>query len=319
MFIVACLLLAVLCQDCKKEELGQELTGRICGIVTDKATGEPLKSAGVELSPGRLKTITDSKGQFEFVELTAGNYTLFVTRKGYRDWESGTIAVKAGQTAKSDVQMDILLPALKLVDDNNAEIEELDFGAADITRTFNIFNDGEFALEWEITYTAEWIKSVSKTEGMLEAGSTQAVAITIDRALLSDGENTTTFHVVSTNGSKQLTVRAVGDKLPVVYTNDVTNLHGIDTGLGIYFEYSVQFNGTVSSEGTPAYTQRGFVYDTTIDPIVDLGTSISVAGTGLGTFSATTTMASNKTYYVRAYVRTTSGYVYGNTVSFKTY
>lgn len=35
-----------------------ELPGSIYGTVVDKATGEPIKSAGVELSPVGLKTIT---------------------------------------------------------------------------------------------------------------------------------------------------------------------------------------------------------------------------------------------------------------------
>ena len=52
-----------------------ELPGSIYGVVADKATGEPIKSAGVELSPGGLKTITGSEGQFEFTELDPGKYT----------------------------------------------------------------------------------------------------------------------------------------------------------------------------------------------------------------------------------------------------
>lgn len=42
--------------SCSKEE-ESVLPGTIYGIVTDKATGEPVKSAGVELSPVGLKTI----------------------------------------------------------------------------------------------------------------------------------------------------------------------------------------------------------------------------------------------------------------------
>ena len=42
--------------SCSKEE-ESVLPGTIYGIVTDKATGEPVKSVGVELSPVGLKTI----------------------------------------------------------------------------------------------------------------------------------------------------------------------------------------------------------------------------------------------------------------------
>lgn len=41
-------------------------TGSIYGIVTDKATGESIINAGVELQPIGLKTVTGSDGQFEF-------------------------------------------------------------------------------------------------------------------------------------------------------------------------------------------------------------------------------------------------------------
>ena len=141
-----------------------ELPGSIYGVVADKATGEPIKSAGVELSPGGLKTITGSEGQFEFTELDPGKYTLLITKTGYLDGVSSTIEVKAGQQAKGDVQLEKLPPALKVVNDNQEEISTLDFGSAeaDVARSFNLFNDGVESLEWQITTTAEWIKSVSK-------------------------------------------------------------------------------------------------------------------------------------------------------------
>ena len=206
LFFLSVLFAVVLWQSCEKEVL----PGSIYGVVTDKATGEPIKSAGVELNPGGLKTVTGSEGQFEFVDLTPGKYNLIITKTGYIDFASSTIEVKEGLTAKSDAQIEMLPPALKVVDDNRKEITVLDFGKAeaDVARSFNLFNDGVSKLEWQITATAEWIKSVSKTEGELAAGSTQSLIITIDRSLLSSGENTTTVHITSNNGSKQLTVKA---------------------------------------------------------------------------------------------------------------
>ena len=54
------LLICGIYQACTPEEI----PGSIYGVVADKATGEPIKSAGVELSPSGLKTITGSEGQF---------------------------------------------------------------------------------------------------------------------------------------------------------------------------------------------------------------------------------------------------------------
>lgn len=390
-----------------------ELPGSIYGVVADKATGEPIKSAGVELSPGGLKTITGSEGQFEFTELDPGKYTLLITKTGYIDGVSSTIEVKAGQQAKGDVQMEKLPPALKVVNDNREDISTLDFGSAidDVARSFSLFNDGTESLEWQITVTAEWIKSVSKIEGVLSAGATQSLIVTIDRTKLKSGENTTTVHITSNNGSKQLTITATNsivlatlntlaasnvktttatlngeiltdgspkysergfvysessmptigscikkvtstltdsktysatiggltkgqtyyvrayainagkeaystneisftpsDALPQVSTQAVTNISRIAG--------KATFNGTIIDEGEPNYTERGFVYATTHNPMVDSDTKVVASGKGSGEFVANATnLVVGDTYYVRAYATNTQGTAYGEEVT----
>ena len=273
-----------------------ELPGSIYGVVADKATGEPIKSAGVELSPGGLKTITGSEGQFEFTELDPGKYTLLITKTGYLDGVSSTIEVKAGQQAKGDVQIEKLPPALKVVNDNRQEISTLDFGSAeaDVARSFNLFNDGTESLEWQITTTAEWIKSVSKTEGVLSAGATQSLIVTIDRVNLSSGENTTTVHITSNNGSKQLTITATNST--VLATLNTLAASNVKTT-------TATLNGEILTDGSPKYSERGFVYSESSMPT--LGSCIQKITSTLTdskTYSATVAgLTKGKTYYVRAY------------------
>ena len=274
----------------------EELPGSIYGTVVDKATGEPIKSAGVELSPSGLKTVTGSEGQFEFTELDPGKYTLIITKTGYVDGVSHTIEVKPGQQSKGDVQIEKLPPALKVVNDNREEISTLDFGSAedDVARSFSVFNDGTETLEWELTATADWIKSVSKTTGTLSAGATQAIIITIDRAKLSSGENKTTVHITSNSGNKQLVVTATNAYQPA--TLNVLPVTDIKSSYAV-------LHGEILTEGTPKYTERGFVYSESSKPTIEnciqqLTTpltnetmfSIEVAG-----------LMEGKTYYVRAY------------------
>ena len=389
-----------------------ELPGSIYGVVADKATGEPIKSAGVELSPGGLKTITGSEGQFEFTELDPGKYTLLITKTGYLDGVSSTIEVKAGQQAKGDVQIEKLPPALKVVDDNRQEISTLDFGSAidDVARSFSLFNDGTESLEWQITVTADWIKSVSKIEGVLSAGATQSLIVTIDRTKLKSGENTTTAHITSNNGSKQLTITATGPILATLNTLAATNVktttatlngeiltdgspkysergfvysessmptlssciqkitstltdsktysatvsgltkgktyyvraYAINAGKEAYSTNEISFtpsdalpqvstqavtnisrtagkatfNGTIIDEGEPAYTERGFVYATTHNPMVDSDTTVVATGKGTGDFVANATgLVVGNTYYVRAYATNTQGTAYGEEVT----
>ncbi|MBQ4437957.1 carboxypeptidase regulatory-like domain-containing protein, partial [bacterium] len=170
-------------------------TGSIYGIVTDKATGEQIINAGVELQPIGLKTVTGSDGQYEFNEVAAGTYTLYVTKTGYSD-SSSDITVESGKQSKGDVQLEKLPAALRIVDDDGKDISELDFGEklADVSRQFNIFNDGYEKLEWEISFSADWITSLSKESGELKEGGTQGVIVNIDRRLLESGENVTTIH-----------------------------------------------------------------------------------------------------------------------------
>ena len=290
--LLGLLLVCSIYQACAPEEL----PGSIYGTVVDKATGEPIKSAGVELSPSGLKTVTGSEGQFEFTELDPGKYTLIVTKTGYVDGVSHTIEVKPGQQAKGDVQIEKLPPALKVVDDNRQEISTLDFGSAidDVARSFNLFNDGTESLEWQITITAEWIKSVSKIEGVLSAGATQSLIVTIDRTKLKSGENTTTVHITSNNGSKQLTITATNSiVLATLNTLAASNVKTTTATL----------NGEILTDGSPKYSERGFVYSESSMPTI--GSCIKKVTSTLTdskTYSATIGgLTKGQTYYVRAY------------------
>ncbi|MBQ5387821.1 MAG: carboxypeptidase regulatory-like domain-containing protein [Paludibacteraceae bacterium] len=308
LYLLGLLLVCGIYQACAPEDL----PGSIYGTVVDKATGEPIKSAGVELSPSGLKTVTGSEGQFEFANLTPGSYTLLITKTGYLDYASSVITVLSAQQAKGDVQIEKLPPALKVVDDNRQEISTLDFGSAeaDVARSFSLFNDGTESLEWQITTTAEWIKSVSKIEGVLSAGATQSLIVTIDRVKLSSGENTTTVHITSNSGNKQLVVTATNNfqvtKLNVLPTTAITST-------------SATLNGEVVEDGSPIYTERGFVYAETTQPTIDNAIQkITVPFTDDKTFSAAiNNLTLGKKYYVRTYAVQAGREVYStNEVSF---
>ncbi len=301
------LLATLLWQGCENDDL----PGSIYGTVVDKATGEPIKSAGVELSPGGLKTVTGSEGQFEFTQLNPGSYTLLVTKTGYFDFASNTIVVESAQTAKGDVQIEKLPPALKVVNDSRQEISELDFGSSvdDVVRSFSLFNDGEESLEWQIVATADWVKSISKEEGVLSAGATQSLIVSIDRTKLKSGENTTTVHITSNNGSKQLKIIATGPILTTLNTLAATNVKTTTATL----------NGEILTDGSPKYSERGFVYSESSMPT--LGSCIQKITSTLTdskTYSATVAgLTKGKTYYVRAYAINAGKEAYStNEVSF---
>lgn len=290
-----------------------EILGSIYGVVTNKATGEPIKSAGVTLNPNGATTVTGSDGCFEFGGLSQGGYAVVIAKTDYKEYTSGMITVETGQTTHVDVQLEKLPPSLRVVNNDNEDIDVLDFGAqkSDISRSFNIFNDGESSLEWEITYTADWIKSVSKTSGILRADSTQALVVIIDREKLSGGENTTTFHITSNNGSKQLMIKAYGDTKPVLNMIDVLNIT----------KTTADFSGEVLSAGDPAYTERGFVYSSTSMPTLETTKAkiTSSMNSNSQYSSSVTGLKEGDTYYVRAYAINSVGVSYSsNEVKFST-
>jgi hypothetical protein len=294
--IVAVALVFGCTEDVPQEE--REATGSIYGVVADKATGEVVRSAGVQLSPTGRKDITGSEGQYEFTELKAGNYTISVTKTGYTDLVNYKITVEAGKTNKGDVQLVKLPPSLRVVNvnDSKKDIDMLDFGSAadDVTRSFSIFNNGSEPLAWQLTETSEWITGVSKANGTLKAGDTQAVIITIDRSTLAGGVHTTTIHITSDKGSKALTVKVTeGKALPTLNTLEATDIA----------QTAAKLHGRITSTGVPSYTERGFVYATS--PMPTLATTISkltVAVTENNDYTAPVTgLTLGATYYVRAY------------------
>lgn len=295
---------------------GSGETGSIYGVVSDRATGELIRKASVELKDSGSRTVgsydTGSDGQFDFNELTSGTYTLYVTKAGYIDQTSGEIIVESGKRTPRDVSLEKAPAALQILIEGK-EGSELDFGAEIdvVERQFDIKNNGEEKLNWIISYSADWIKEVRPDGGELKGFGKQGVIVTIDRSLLESGEQTTTINVTSNDGNKELTVKATNATvLPTLNTLEATS---VDTD-------SALLNGEILTPGVPEYTERGFVYSTSSLPTMentieqltaplndDAKYSAIATGLELGT-----------TYYARAYAINAAGIAYStNVVSFK--
>lgn len=185
--------------------------GSIYGIVTDKATGEPVKNANVQLRPLGETTLTGTDGRYEFTDLKDGDYTLVVSKTEYTDLiDDYVITVDGSKAMRRDVQIEKIPAVLRILDANGKDIEELNFGsmADDNIRLFNIFNNSTSVLDYDIYKTAAWVVDVSSNNGVLQPGATKSIVVTIDRTMLSLGNNVTTMTIVTNNGGKQLTIKA---------------------------------------------------------------------------------------------------------------
>lgn len=310
-FIVLILTALILLFSCEKKE-DQVVLGSLYGVVTDKATGAPLKYAGVELKPSSLRTVTGDNGNYEFVKVEQGTYNLYVSKAGYKDSIINDISVKGdGKDKQVDVQLEKLPPALTILDANGTNIDTIDFGDLknDIIRSFNIFNNNEDVLDWQITWAENWIE-LNKNKGQLKANGFQTIVIKIDRSKLIAGVNKATLIITSDNGNKELFILATGEAF--VETNDATNVSAT----------SAILNGKISRKPPTPILHYGFVYNLTPTPSLDNGAFLAEVESepAIAPFSyMVTNLETDKNYYYRVYATTSDSIFYGEERSFYTH
>ena len=131
---------------------------------------------------------------------------------------------------------------------------------------------------------------------------------------LTNLTNNTTYYVrayVKTNYGiiygEEKNFTTVEMVLPIVATNNVTNIKATTATCG----------GYVSSDGNGTVTARGICWSTSPNPTINDNKTMDGSGTGNFT-SNLSNLASQTTYYVRAYATNEKGTVYGEEKSFTT-
>lgn len=154
-------------------------------------------SAPSTIGPGETLTIVIQINR-ELLASGDNQTTLKITSPGSKDV---SIVVKAKGESR---------PFVLLNDEDNV-ITELDFGSdeAVTSKVFKIFNGGSAPLVFTITYSENWIKSISQTEGSVSAGGSKQITVKINRDLLYEGLNVTTLVISSpTAGTKEFEIKA---------------------------------------------------------------------------------------------------------------
>lgn len=305
-FLLSALLL-FLCA-CSKDLDETESLGSIAGSVSDASTGEPVATVNVTLNPGGNSTVTGSDGSFTFRNLEPGEYTLEISKEEYKANYS-KLYVKAGDATSAHLLIE-RIPAIV-----TADRETLDFGDNQSlnTMSFNIVNSSYEDLSWEIEERCEWITEVKPAKGTLAYGKTEGIVVVIDRDKLNGGENKAVIVIRSSNGSSQLNVLATGadHQLPSLNTLAVTDITSS----------TATFNGEIIDAGTPAYSERGFVYSLNSMPTIENTIAkLTSTMTSSKSFSYNAKeLEYDKTYYIRAYAKNSNGIAYSsNEVKFTT-
>lgn len=215
LFLVAMLLIASIAiwTGCQKEDDPQytEDYGSITGVVTDFATGEPVKNANVQLRPTGETTLTGTDGMYEFKYLPDGKYSITVSKAEYTDLiDDYVIDVKKGKTMRRDVQITKIPTYIRITDMNGNDIDCLDFGSENSVtmKAFNVYNNGTVGVHCETVYSCNWISSVTSLPETIAPGANTMVSVSIDRSRLSEGANITELYVRSNNGGDVVQIKA---------------------------------------------------------------------------------------------------------------
>lgn len=276
-------------------------TGGIAGVVADKTTGEPVPVVNVKLEESGASTVTGSDGSFSFQNLTAGTYTILISKEGYKD---NTTSVKVSGGSITDCHLLIeRIPAVLTIDR-----ESLDFGDnySNTTLSFSMVNKNYIDLDWEIVYSCRWIKEIDpiKSIAKLGYGKTQTVVVIIDRDALQPGNNETVIVVRTTDGASELSVKATGQEKRLASLNieETTDIKAS----------SAILNAVITDEGVPAYFERGFVLGDSEMPTKE--TAIKVIPAAVNSEKKYAARAGDLvlggTYYVRAYATNSLGTAY---------
>ncbi|MDR0414253.1 MAG: carboxypeptidase-like regulatory domain-containing protein [Prevotellaceae bacterium] len=97
-YLMAAAALACGCAENAPNEGGESSSGSIYDVITDNATGEPVRSAGVTLSPTGATAATGSEGQYELTGMKAGEPAICAATTGYADPVCYKITVAAERT-----------------------------------------------------------------------------------------------------------------------------------------------------------------------------------------------------------------------------
>ncbi|MDE6339746.1 MAG: carboxypeptidase regulatory-like domain-containing protein [Muribaculaceae bacterium] len=294
--------------SCSSDISEENKYGSIAGSVSDATTGEPVPTVRVKLTPGGNSTVTGTDGSFNFLNLEPAEYTLDISKEGYKA-NSAKVNVRIGAPTSAHLLIE-RIPSIV-----TADRETLDFGDNQSLNTlsFNIVNSGYEKLKWEIEEHCEWITEINPSSGELDYGKTAGIVVVIDRELLNAGENKAVIVIKSSDGSSEMNVVAIGEgrALPALNTLDATDVTST----------SATLNGEISFEGSPVYTERGFVYSNTAEPTLENTISkLSCKVTDEKEFSYKLTgLDYGKVFHVRAYATNKLGTAYSaNEIIFKT-
>lgn len=279
-----------------------DLTGSVHGVVKDYETGEFITNCQVSLHPGGNSVTTSTSGEFEFANLTPGEYTLTFNKSGYSE-ESKTIVIEASRHVYTDFM-------LKAKSNFSLSDEAYNFGDLNAEKTIVCFNNTDENCTYEVVSMPEWL-SINKTKGLIYAGSSSSFTMQVDRSQVNYGTYSGNV-TISFKGKKSGDANISVSMSKVKLTTPTLSIAPYPTTMS---EDGFEIIGTLQATGGAQVTEHGHCWGLNPAPtITDSRTKLG-GRLELGDFTSTTTgLKPNTTYYVRAYAINSQGVAYSEDV-----
>ena len=230
------LLFSLLIISCTKDIV--DTTGNLIGVISDSRSGAFLSGVSVALSPIGKTITTGVDGKYEFRDIESQEYSISASKSGYNA-DKKTVFVQAGNDTNLDFQ---LTPSTgNLVLSQNS----IDFGNEITTLTFDISNNGNAALIWQLSEDASWM-SCNPTSGTTQVGEKSSVIVNVDRKGLERGNYSQTIAVSSNGGSGIIDVNMSVQGLMISISPEELDFGSTTT--------SMELNITNNGSGSISYT-----------------------------------------------------------------
>ena len=279
-----------------------DFTGSVHGVVKDYETGEFITNCQVSLHPGGNSVTTSTSGEFEFANLTPGEYTLTFNKSGYNE-ESKTIVIEASRHVYTDFM-------LKAKSNFSLSDEAYNFGDLNAEKTIVCFNNTDENCTYEVVSMPEWL-SINKPKGLIYAGSSSSFTMHVDRSQVNYGTYSGNV-TISFKGKKSGDANISISMSKVKLSTPTLSIAPYPTAMS---EDGFEIIGTLQATGGAQVTEHGHCWGLNPAPtITDSRTKLG-GRLELGDFISTTTgLKPNTTYYVRAYAINSQGVAYSEDV-----
>lgn len=215
-----------------------DTTGNLVGVISDSRSGAFLSGVTVALTPTGKTYTTGVDGKYEFRDIESQEYSVSVSKSGYKS-DKRTAFVQVGHNTNLDFQ---LTPSIgNLVLSQNS----IDFGNDATTLTFDISNNGNAALAWQLSEDASWL-SCNPTSGTTQVGEKSSIVVNVDREGLERGSYAQTIAVSSNGGSGIINVSMSVQGLMISLSPEELDFGSTTTSM----ELSITNNGS----GNISYT-----------------------------------------------------------------